>query len=61
MLYVAGLKFQPSLPEADPWDFLPRFDVPVLMLNGRHDNFFPVETSQRPTLDWLDRYLGPVR
>jgi pimeloyl-ACP methyl ester carboxylesterase len=66
--------------------------MPVLMLNGRYDHYFPVETSQRPmfrllgtppsqkrqviydgghfiprpqlikeTLDWLDRYLGPVR
>jgi hypothetical protein len=62
------------------------------MLNGSHDHYFPVETSQRPffrllgtplehkkqviaegghfvprnqviaeTLDWLDRYLGPVQ
>jgi hypothetical protein len=62
------------------------------MVNGSHDNYFPVESSQRPlfrllgtadgdkhhviyesghavlgndlirpSLDWLDRYLGPVK
>ena len=69
-----------------------RVKVPLLMLNGRYDHFFPVESSQDPffrylgtpekdkkhvvyetghavprkdfireTLDWLDRYLGPVK
>ena len=53
VLYVAGLKFQRSLPEADPWNFLPRFTVPVLMLNGRYDNFFPLESSQKPMFEAL--------
>ena len=67
--------------------------IPVLMLNGRYDGSFPLESSQRPlfhflgtpakdkkhviyegghsafprpaavreSLDWLDKYLGPVR
>ena len=92
VLYVAGLKFQRSLPEVDPFHYVSRFTTPVLMLNGEHDFFFPKETSQEPmfallgtnperkkyvaypgahfiprpdriseTLDWLDRYLGPVR
>jgi formylglycine-generating enzyme required for sulfatase activity/dienelactone hydrolase len=91
VFYVAGLKFQRPQPEADPFNFVTRLEIPVLMLNGRHDMFFPVETSQKPmfqllgtpdehkrhviaegghdvprqllireTLDWLDRYLGPV-
>jgi hypothetical protein len=65
--------------------------APVLMLNGRHDNTFPLATGARPmfellgtpsdrkrfvivegvhyvprhtlireSLDWFDRYLGPV-
>ena len=69
-----------------------RVRIPVLMLNGRYDHFFPVESSQIPlfrllgtpekdkkhvlyetghapprkefireSLDWLDKYLGPVR
>ncbi len=92
VLYVAGLMLQRAQPEVDPFNFLPRATVPVLMLNGRYDFFFPLETSQKPffellgtppehkkmfvyekghsvprtelikeTLNWLDRYLGPVR
>jgi pimeloyl-ACP methyl ester carboxylesterase len=48
ILYVAGLSMQPNLREVDPINFLPRITVPVLMLNGRFDHYFPVETSQRP-------------
>lgn len=75
----------------DELNFAPRVKIPVLMLNGRFDFFYPVETSEEPmfrllgtakghkrrvvyetghniprnelikeTLDWLDRYLGPV-
>ena len=91
VFYVAGLKFQRPLPEADPFNYVMRLEIPSLMLNGRHDMFFPLETSQKPmyqllgtpdedkrhvvaegghdvprpllireTLEWLDRYLGPV-
>ncbi len=91
VLLVAGLEFQQGRPEVEPINFLPRIKVPVLMLNGQYDHYFPVESSQRPmfrllgtppekkrqvisegghfvprtqlvteTLDWLDRYLGPV-
>jgi dienelactone hydrolase len=48
ILYVAGLGMQRPLPEADPINFLPRITVPVLMLNGRFDHYFPLETSQKP-------------
>jgi dienelactone hydrolase/tRNA A-37 threonylcarbamoyl transferase component Bud32 len=54
VLYVAGLKLQHSLPEVDPFHFAPRVEIPVLMLNGRYDFFFPIETSQIP----LYRLLG---
>jgi tRNA A-37 threonylcarbamoyl transferase component Bud32/dienelactone hydrolase len=91
MLYVAGLQFQRSLPEVDCVYYCPHVKIPVLMLNGRYDYAFPVETSLEPmyelfgtpsdhkrlvlydtghlvprpqlieeTLNWLDRYLGPV-
>ncbi len=91
VLYVAGLELQRGQPDVEPENFLPRIKMPVLMLNGRYDHFFPIETSQLPmfrllgtppdrkrhviydgghfvprglliseTLDWLDRYLGPV-
>jgi cephalosporin-C deacetylase-like acetyl esterase len=92
VLVVGGFYFQKTLPEVDQINFTPHVKVPVLMLNGRFDFFFPVETSQEPmfrllgtpkehkrrvvyetghniprnelikeTLDWLDRYLRPVR
>jgi len=35
-------------PEIDIFNFAPRVDVPVLMLNGRYDPLFPYETSQLP-------------
>ncbi len=82
-----------ALPEADPFNFAAHVTIPVLMLNGRYDTTFPLESSQRPLfhflgapgsdkkhviyegghgafprpdavrecLDWLDRYLGPVK
>jgi serine/threonine protein kinase/formylglycine-generating enzyme required for sulfatase activity/cephalosporin-C deacetylase-like acetyl esterase len=91
-LISPGFNIQRSLPEVDELNFAPRVKVPVLMLNGHFDFFYPPETSQMPmfqllgtpnenkrrvvyetghniprnelikeTLDWLDRYLGPVK
>jgi len=91
VLALGGLDFQRSLPEVDTINFVSRVKQPVLMLNGRYDFFFPVESTQEPffrmlgsrkdqkkhllydtghniprnelikeTLNWLDRYLGPV-
>ena len=54
ILYVAGFKLQRALPEADPFNYAPRVRIPVLMVNARHDFFFPIETSQLP----LYRMLG---
>jgi pimeloyl-ACP methyl ester carboxylesterase len=54
VLYVAGLGFERVRPEVDPVNFLPRIRIPTLMLNGRYDFFFPVETSQVP----MFRLLG---
>ena len=92
VLNVSGLRFQKGFPEVEPINFLSRIKIPVLMLNGRYDFYFPVESSQKPmfealgtpaehkrhviadgshfvprpvlikeSLDWLDKYLGPVR
>jgi dienelactone hydrolase len=41
-------------PEIDEINFAPRVATPVLMLNGRQDFTFPVETSQAP----MFRFLG---
>jgi len=54
VLVVAGLSGARPLPEADPFNFLPRVRIPVLMLNGRYDDYFPVESSQEP----MFRLLG---
>lgn len=48
VLYVAGLTMERGRPEVDPSNFLPRIRIPVLMLNGQYDYYFPVETAQRP-------------
>ena len=81
-----------ELPEADPMNFAPHVRVPTILLNGRYDFMFPLDTCQEPlfhalgtppqnkrlvlfdsghsppetpkmkeTLDWLDKYLGPVK
>jgi pimeloyl-ACP methyl ester carboxylesterase len=94
ILSSAGLQLTVRyLPEGDPFNFVTHVTIPVLMLNGRYDATFPLESSQRPLfqllgtpapdkkhviyegghgafprpgavrecLDWLDKYLGPVR
>jgi dienelactone hydrolase len=53
VLHVGGLKNIRSFPEVDPFNFLPRVYQPVLMLNGRYDSYFPVETSQKPMIKLL--------
>jgi pimeloyl-ACP methyl ester carboxylesterase len=53
VLVVAGLNFERVRPEVDPVNFLPRITVPTLMLNGRYDFFFPMETAQKPMLALL--------
>ncbi|MDQ1348291.1 MAG: eukaryotic-like serine/threonine-protein kinase [Acidobacteriota bacterium] len=92
ILTAGGLDNSRTLPEADQINFVPRVTLPVLMLNGRFDADFPLESVQLPlfrrlgtpekdkrqviyesghvpplkdlireTLDWLDKYLGPVK
>jgi eukaryotic-like serine/threonine-protein kinase len=48
VLVVAGLKAERGKPEVDAFNFLQRVTVPVLMLNGKYDHVFPIETSQKP-------------
>lgn len=93
ILSSGGLLLERALPEVDSFNFATHVKIPVLMLNGRYDAFYPVESSQlqlfrllgtperdkkhviydathaylphveevRESLDWLDKYLGPVR
>jgi predicted esterase len=53
VLYVAGLTMERGRPEIDPLNYLPRVKIPVLMLNGKYDFFFPLELAQRPFFDML--------
>jgi eukaryotic-like serine/threonine-protein kinase len=41
------------LPEADPMNFAPHVKIPVLLINGRYDFVFPLETCQEPMFRWL--------
>jgi predicted esterase len=53
VLHSGGLMMQKTYPEVDPINFLPFFQIPVLMLNGKNDTFFPIETSQNPMFKFL--------
>ena len=53
VLYVAGLSSNKYLPEVDPFTFVPRVKIPVLMLNGKYDASFPYKTSQKPMFELL--------
>ena len=53
VLAVTGLKMERARAEVDPLNFLPRVRQPLIMLNGRHDYFFPVETAQKPFFEYL--------
>jgi dienelactone hydrolase len=39
--------------EVDSWNFAPRVHIPVLMVNGRDDFAFPVDTNQKPLFQAL--------
>lgn len=40
-----------SLPEVNPVNFAPRVEQPKLLVNGRHDAVFPVETTVHPLVE----------
>ena len=50
VLEAGGLYAEHTLPEVDQINFASRIRIPVLMVNGSYDHFFPVETSQKPLL-----------
>jgi dienelactone hydrolase len=53
VLNVGGMEMNRALPEVDQLNYLPRVTQPILMLNGKHDMFFQLETSQKPMFDLL--------
>jgi len=54
VLWSGGLPLSSKLPEVDELNYAPRVATPVLMLNGRDDFTFPIESSQLP----MFRLLG---
>ena len=53
VLNVAGLCFQSSEPSVESYLYTPNVTCPVIMLNGKYDVFFPLETSQKPMFELL--------
>lgn len=53
MLQDGGFFVAPVLPEMNGVNYAPRVRIPVLMINGRYDYFFPLEASQRPLFNLL--------
>ncbi len=53
VLLSGGLTPSRRLPEYDLLNFAPRVTAPTLMVNGRDDFAFPLETSQRPLFSLL--------
>jgi formylglycine-generating enzyme required for sulfatase activity/dienelactone hydrolase len=54
ILVGGGLLLQRSLPEADAFNFAPYARQPMLMVDGRYDYIFPIDSTQLP----LFRALG---
>jgi cephalosporin-C deacetylase-like acetyl esterase len=59
VVVLAGAGFYPGrkLPEVDEINFAPRVKVPVLMINGRYDYFFPPRIFSKPDVH-LSRNAG---
>jgi dienelactone hydrolase len=53
ILVAAGLTPSAPIQSFDPVHFLPRIRIPVLMINGRFDPLFPVDTAQVQMFDLL--------
>jgi len=53
ILVVGGLHHEEFPAAADPAIFAPRVKIPILMVNGRDDFIFPLETSQKPLFESL--------
>ncbi len=48
-----GFQNRRDLPEVDPFNFVSHVTIPVLMLSGRYDNEFPLQSSQDPLFHFL--------
>lgn len=50
---VGGFRGWELPPAVDEFNFTPRVKVPVLMINGKEDHYFPFETCQKPMFELL--------
>lgn len=53
LLLLPGFTYRDLPPEADAVNHVPRVTMPVLMIGGKYDYVFPVETAQQPLFDQL--------
>jgi eukaryotic-like serine/threonine-protein kinase len=53
ILFDGGLPFTPRAAETDELNFAPRVKIPVLVMNGRYDQFWPVQLAQEPLFKLL--------
>jgi class 3 adenylate cyclase len=53
VLKVGGLPSHNPYPENDLINYLPRANIPILMLNGKHDHIFSLETSVKSMFNLL--------
>jgi pimeloyl-ACP methyl ester carboxylesterase len=54
-LLAGGFVYQGGFPrpEVNQINYVTRVKIPTLMLNGKYDSVFPVETDQKPMFDLL--------
>jgi len=52
-IMLSGGSFEKVADEVDAWNFAPRVKIPILMVNGREDFAFPMESSQIPLFNLL--------
>jgi eukaryotic-like serine/threonine-protein kinase len=53
ILLSGGFHASRFLPDVDAINFVHHVTIPVLMINGRYDDDFPLESSQRPFFQFL--------
>ncbi|MCH7876017.1 MAG: SUMF1/EgtB/PvdO family nonheme iron enzyme [Gemmatimonadetes bacterium] len=53
ILVAGGFVPMEARPEVTEFNFAPRVKAPILMINGRYDYLFPLESNQEPMFDLL--------
>lgn len=53
VLQIPGLNFAPRRKEVDEFNYLPHLRIPTLVLSGRYDDVFPLQTASIPFVQHL--------